>query len=632
MNLTTPLRQKYSDSSDGIVMLRDHESSYADGAEDRVLEIVRNADDVSSTSDELIAHATDWPTRYHLDPARANIVRALDLRPDARVLEIGAGCGAVTRYLAERVGLVDALEPVPARARTIAARTRELSNTEVFVGHVEDVPDEAAYDVVVVIGVLEYVASGADEQQPYVDFLAGIASRLVPGGTLVLAIENKLGVKYLAGSPEDHSNRVADSMESYPFGSPARTFSRQELVSLMLQAGLTAETRIALPDYKMTEAVVDPMRVPVGRERLMRQVSDFPSPDWVPSVGRFADEKLFWESLIDAGLAGETGNSFLVLATKAGEGADLWRPGLVGTYWPVGVAGAQTHATDVIVSTDGLQLVSSPTNAPAPDRAGVAANTTAQRDVGQPNFVDRARRADQAQLTELLRGWESVVAAREAAGDGVAWDLVPHRMVVSHDGTMQPCRVEWHLTGHDWDVVRRRGVVLLADRLARATSRDRWDGVTDVRGLATELGVSVGLPADGSWIDTFVEEEAELVSGMRVRRLDRTQALHVQEIRDDLGALLARATGPVPLLGDRLVEAQAVLAATRLELDGARTELAAAVADRARLRKQVASLRRTVKKASAPAPASRRLRSRAPRWLKRAAAPARRIVAQRRVR
>ncbi|MCL3817210.1 SAM-dependent methyltransferase [Aeromicrobium wangtongii] len=619
MDRTTPLRD-LTTTPDGLVVLRDHESTYADGAEAHVLEIARAASDVSSTSDELISQATDWPTRYHLDPARANIVRALDLRPDARVLEVGAGCGAVTRYLAERVELVDALEPVPSRARVIVERTRDLGNTRVFVGHVEDVPDEPAYDVVVVIGVLEYVANGSDDRQPYLDFLAGIRSRLVPGGTLVLAIENKLGVKYLAGSPEDHSNRVADSMESYPYGSPARTFSRAELLALMSDAGLTGEDRIALPDYKMTEAVVDPARIPAGRERLLSQVSAFPSPDWVPSVGRFADERKFWESLIDAGLAAETGNSFLILATNGTGGPEMWDPSLVGAYWPVGLLAEHTHTTRLTLADDGLELAPLVPEHENPVRsAPVVANTAPQQDIGAPNFLDRARRVDQDQLERMVGDWSRTLTERAAGGGPVEWDCVPHRMVVAEDGTLRPCRVEWHLDAQDWDTVRRRGVVLLADRLARTTRADRWPGVANVRELATQLGVAAGLPDDGSWLDLFVDEEAVALTAMRHRPAHTTVEDVVDATRDDLRAMLHRPTGPIPLLGDRLVATQGALSATR-------EALAVSQADRARLTKRVSSLKRKVAAAAKAVPAEHSLRNHAPQWVKRAGAPVLRTI------
>jgi SAM-dependent methyltransferase len=613
MPAATPLRRIAPSATPDIVILKDHESTYADGAEARILEIMKAADDLSSTSDELISHATDWPTRYHLDPARANIVRALDLPRNARVLEVGAGCGAVTRYIAEQVALVDALEPVPSRARVIVERTRDLDNTRVFVGHLGDVPDEPAYDVVVVIGVLEYVANGADDEHAYVEFLREVRSRLVPGGTLVLAIENQFGVKYLAGAPEDHSNRVADSMESYPYGSPARTFSRAGLLSLMEKAGLTSEARIALPDYKMTEAIIDPARLPAQFSSILGQVSEFPSPDWMPSVGRFADESLFWKSLVTAGLAAETGNSFLVLATN-GDGPSVWQDDLIGAYWPVGLTAEHTHATHMRRGdSDHVELDRRGSDAPPP-ASGPYAAAISQAYAGAPTFVERAQAAEPQELDRLLGLWLELVAQREAAGGPVECDLVPHRLIVTDNGDIVPSPVEWHVAGHDWDMVRRRGIAYLADRLARSAKAERWPTTPTVRALATELGARAGLPADGSWLDTFVDDEATLISRVRQPSTTRSVAERQEHEHARLVAMLDRSTGHEQLLGSRLVAAEAELAAVKAKLESAE-------AARARLGKQVKKLKRKIAAAPTPAP---RLRSRAPQWVKDLAAAARR--------
>ena len=48
------------------------------------------------------------------------------------VLEIGAGCGAITRYLGECGGNILALEGTPRRAAIASARTRGLDNVTVL--------------------------------------------------------------------------------------------------------------------------------------------------------------------------------------------------------------------------------------------------------------------------------------------------------------------------------------------------------------------------------------------------------------------------------------------------------------------------------------------------------------------
>ena len=86
---------------------------YTDGenVEAELLALMRATTDRSVLSPALRAAIRDWPTHYHLSPRRANLLRPLGgwLRGRA-VLEVGAGCGAITRYLGECGARVVALE------------------------------------------------------------------------------------------------------------------------------------------------------------------------------------------------------------------------------------------------------------------------------------------------------------------------------------------------------------------------------------------------------------------------------------------------------------------------------------------------------------------------------------------
>ncbi len=247
---TTPLRTLFSGQPtdpSGCLVLRPSDDRYLDGAEQRVADVVARASDLSSLSDELDIAARGWAQRYHLSASRANLLRALRLPDSARALDVGAGCGAITRFLGERCAVVDALEPVAARASVARLRTRDLPAVEVFVGRVDDLPPQPSYDLVTCIGVFEYAAGGGAEPEPYQTFLDHIAAVLRPGGTLVLGIENRIGVKYLAGAPEDHSGRVWDFAEGYPRSGPARTFVRPVLEEMLSTAGSAANSFTHFP-------------------------------------------------------------------------------------------------------------------------------------------------------------------------------------------------------------------------------------------------------------------------------------------------------------------------------------------------------------------------------------------------
>lgn len=486
-------------------MLRDVGSSYRDGGEERVLEILRASSDVSSTSDELIPQAQNWAEHYHLAPTRSHLLRPLRLPADAVVLEVGAGCGAVTRYLGETCATVDAIEPVPRRAVAARERTRDLPNVEVFVGEISDIPDIPAYDVIVVVGVLEYVGSGSADLAPYREFLDGLASRLKPEGALVLAIENKLGVKYFSGSAEDHTNRYFDGPEGYPEDGPARTFSRRELTDLLSLSGLTAETVLAFPDYKMPRALLSPERLGGEAESLLYRVPNFPSPDWVVPRETVADERLVWRSFVQAGLAADTGNSFVALAGKSGL-TDLWDPEVGGVFYSVDRRSAYAVETRIVtqdgeVRLDRTRLV----DAPWTDDLSVLTGSSPfepGRDLVEV-FVD----TDDPDSVAALKQWKAMVEEADTA-DGLPLDLVPHNLVVREDGSLVAIDDEWRLAGGRIEDVLRRGVLTLGVSLAlRGRSRAPWAGCENYREVTTRIGAAVGLTEPG-WLERAVAAEA----------------------------------------------------------------------------------------------------------------------------
>ncbi len=485
--VTTPLRAGAEPDEFGCRVLSTGVSDYSDGAEDLVTALLENAQDRGSLSDELTLAARTWPERYHLDHGRANVLRALDLPPGAAVLEIGCGTGAVTSYLAERCRLVDAVEPVPSRARGARARTRDFGDVEVFVGGIDDVPAVEAYDIVVVIGVLEYVGAGSNDDDRYTDFLRAAHARLRPGGTLVLAIENQFGVKYLCGAPEDHTGLPWDGVAGYPAGGVARTFSRARLTGLVERSGFTGTTVLgAFPDYKLTRAVLTDELL-ATHPRLAKQLPGFPSPDWAGTGARVADEDRVWAELVDAGLAAHHGNSFLVLAGKDAE-PQLWPRGTPAAFFSTDRA-ADFCTRSVVERGGGTLRVRRTPLADRPGSAhGVRVVSTVDEVVDAPTVLDVVR-AEPARLTDLLGQWRDFVLARAGELGPRLWDLTPQNLLVTDSGLV-PIDLEWSVDGCSAEDVLARGILITADELARCGPAEGPTVGDVVRDLCERLGLA----------------------------------------------------------------------------------------------------------------------------------------------
>jgi GT2 family glycosyltransferase/2-polyprenyl-3-methyl-5-hydroxy-6-metoxy-1,4-benzoquinol methylase len=294
--------------------------AYSDGdeVEQRIRNIVRDATDLCVLSAELREHCTDWPSLYHLTSARANILRPFRTQLDgAQVLEIGAGCGAITRYLGECGAQVLALEGSPRRAAIARSRTRDLSNVEVVADSFEQFSVPELFDVVTLIGVLEYANRFVSGACPTLTMLERARALLKPGGRLIIAIENQLGLKYFAGAPEDHLGVPMYGIEEHYRPDQAQTFGRAELQSLLREAGFAQVHCMApFPDYKLPVSIVT-------EAGFLARDFDATAFAWqgvrrdpqLPDVLAFSPE-LVWPVLGRNGLALDLANSFLFVAGR----------------------------------------------------------------------------------------------------------------------------------------------------------------------------------------------------------------------------------------------------------------------------------------------------------------------------
>ena len=279
--------------------------TYSDGdSEEKLLKLAMDGTD----PEEAAAADPDWSVLYHMSPIRRNLLEWYPFRKDGSLLEIGSGCGALTGLFCERTGHVTAVDLSRRRSLINAYRHREHDNLEILVGNFKDICLREKYDYATLIGVLEYSIYYVDAADPFLEMLKKVRSFLKPGGILMIAIENKYGIKYWAGAREDHTGRLFEGITGYPSSDRVRTFSRHGLQELILKAGFEkTEFYYPVPDYKLpSEIWSDRMLPPEGR-------FSGDSPAYDRDRYHFFNEARAMNSIIEDHLFPEFSNSFLVI-------------------------------------------------------------------------------------------------------------------------------------------------------------------------------------------------------------------------------------------------------------------------------------------------------------------------------
>jgi GT2 family glycosyltransferase len=308
---------------------------YQDGGESYILESLKKVHDLSSHSLEFRQYIKDWPSRYHFTHQRINFLEGIKevLPKDAEVLEIGSGCGIITRWLGEQYRSVDALEGNAQRAAITRYRTKDLENVKVYCGNLLATDFDKKYDIITLIGSLEYLplydTENDDPKGTCTALLTRLHGALRENGILLIAIENKFGAKYFSGCKEDHTGRMFDGIIGYPDKTPV-TFSRNEMGSILSQTGFENNFFYhVFPDYKMTETII-----PENPEVLSLYPYNWirtPFEDYSGNRLTLFPDLLFLKSITDSGLLWQFSNSFVILARPT-KTSNLAVPWLIKSY------------------------------------------------------------------------------------------------------------------------------------------------------------------------------------------------------------------------------------------------------------------------------------------------------------
>lgn len=261
--------------------------------------------------DDMLADIPNIQVWYQLSSLRTGLVSWYPFLEGAEVLEIGAGFGALTGMLCERCGHVVATERALFRASAMAERWKEKDNLDIYAGEWTDMEFGRKFDYIILAGLLERACGGAPEREGYIAYLRQVSGLLKEGGTILAAVENRLGLKYFCGAKEPHTKRAFDGLNHYPSGTGGRSFDRKELQEIGIGAGfLELKFYYPLPDYKFPQMVYTDAFQPEQNldERLI--------PYYTDKNTIIASEQGLYRDIVANGVFPFFSNSFLLEGRK----------------------------------------------------------------------------------------------------------------------------------------------------------------------------------------------------------------------------------------------------------------------------------------------------------------------------
>jgi len=226
---------------------------YSDGdVEEKIINFIKK---YPNNYEKAFKEDSSWPVFYHLSNVRKNIIRWYPFKKNSSILEVGGGMGAITEELCQKCKVVTTIELSKRRATAILERNKNVKNLEIIVGNFKDIVLDKKYDYILLNGVLEYGALYMDSGNPYEDFINRLKQNLNDNGKILIAIENRFGLKYWCGANEDHTNKKFDGILGYPNEKSIKTFSKHELEKLASHCKMHYNMYYVFPDYKFPKII-----------------------------------------------------------------------------------------------------------------------------------------------------------------------------------------------------------------------------------------------------------------------------------------------------------------------------------------------------------------------------------------
>lgn len=249
----------------------------------------------------------NWTVMYQLAESRANIIEWIKIPRQAKVLELGAGCGTVTSSLLKKGAYVTCQEENLHYCKLNALRHKQVGERELAIYAMPFAECEASLGQDYDMAVLLDLPLGWEEAKRLLRSLRG---HLKKDGLLAVAAKNKFGLKYWAGNQEPHTHRYFAGLEN----DGVRMYSGSGLKELLKEAGFAGqEFYYPYPDERFTLDVYSDRHLPKKGD-LTYNIANYEGDRIL-----LFDEQKVYDSIIEEGQFPFFSNAYLCLAKMGQE-------------------------------------------------------------------------------------------------------------------------------------------------------------------------------------------------------------------------------------------------------------------------------------------------------------------------
>lgn len=225
-----------------------------------------------------------------------------------------------------------------------------VKNNEKLLVLTEDLDNlQGMWDYIVAGDAFAKVPRYLQGKDPYGQFFKLLKEHLNPKGHVILAVDNRYGLKYFAGSKEHLTGTYFEGLEGYPSAGGIRTFSKDAVLEMAKEHGFSfAKTYYPYPDHRCMTALYTDGHLPsVGELRI-------PEKNLEEEKICLFDEGKVFDGLIREGWFSQFSNSYLFDLTLEKQ---ISEEELLFVKYSVEREASYRIRTEIVRKTDGTKIV-----------------------------------------------------------------------------------------------------------------------------------------------------------------------------------------------------------------------------------------------------------------------------------
>jgi hypothetical protein len=446
----------------------------------------------------------------------------------ARVLVAGGHPRSVVDALAARAGRVTCLIRGYPDASALARAYADEPTVEVLAGSLSRLAAAERFDAVVALAGLDRVVSAEIDELDWGQTLDRLLAVLRPAGTLLLTLDNPMGLHRLVALDPRDTGR-GDGAWTVPGGpdpsSPTGVGTLRERLAaagLGVDACYAAYPTLERPGVLVEAAALDAAGSPGGL--LDAALATAYAGAAAPPGVRLRDPRPLARAARRAGLAASLAPAWVVVARRSGAaGSAESLPALLcddesaGPRWRTltevtsGAGGWVRHGTAVARESAGREA------GPVRRDPTRLAGAVPAGDLLDGLLLDAGLRHDRGTLRRLLSGYAGWLASAADVDERLpgAYAFASPANVVVHDGRFAVLDPSWRLTEPlPVGVAVARGLRQHAITVVTGAYAHPWSSTLDVDGLTVVLAGLAGMPMAREVIAAAVDTEASFAAAI----------------------------------------------------------------------------------------------------------------------